>query len=372
MDIRARYTLIGIFTLAVLAAGFLFVYWLNAAGGIGPRSAYRIRYDGPVAGLLKGSAVLFNGVRVGEVTALTLDPKAPTDVTAEISIERSTPVREDTKVGIDFQGLTGSPVVALPGGSPTLPLLASTASAPVLLTAEKNAGQSMTQAARDALRHVDELVTDNAQTIKSVVNNIDKFSTALARNSDRIDNIVSGIERFTGQTKAQARMFDLIPAKSFPGLKSMPTAQLLIADPTALTALDTEQIAVRRTGAAEVSPPNIRWPDTLPKVVQTRIVQSFENAGFAGALAKVPDSTRGDLQLLIDIRSFQITFDPAPATSIEIAAKLVKGDGQITAARVFRTASEPKTQDIAQLVKALGDDFTKIETDLVAWVLGSM
>ena len=141
----------------------------------------------------------------------------------------------------------------------------------------------------------------------------------------------------------------------------MPTAQLLIADPTALTALDTEQIAVRRTGAEEVSPPNIRWPDTLPKVVQTRIVQSFENAGFAGALAKVPDSTRGDLQLLIDIRSFQITFDPAPATSSEIAAKLVKGDGQITAARVFRTASEPKTQDIAQLVKALGDDFTKID-----------
>lgn len=373
MEIRARYTLIGAFTLAILAAGFLFVYWLNAAGGIGPRATYRVSYDGPVAGLLKGSAVLFNGVRVGEVTAMALDPARPAEVSVEISVALSTPVRADTRVGIDFQGLTGAPVVTLEGGSPALPLLASAAQRePVRLKAEKNAGVSMTQAARDALRHVDELVTGNAATIKNVVNNVDKFAGALARNSDRIDNVVAGIERFTGQTKAQARIFDLPVAKSFTGIKRIPAAQLLIADPSALTLLDNEQIVVQRAGPVDSPPPNIRWPDTLPKVVQTRLVQSFENAGYLGALAKVPDSTRGDYQLLLDVRSFQIMFDPAASTSVEIGAKIVKGDGQITATRVFKAASQPATDDIAQLVKVLGGDFLKLEGEIVAWVLGAI
>ena len=68
MEIRARYVLIGAFTLAVIAAGFGFVYWLNNAGGLRERAVYRVRFEGSVSGLLAGSAVLFNGIRVGEVT----------------------------------------------------------------------------------------------------------------------------------------------------------------------------------------------------------------------------------------------------------------------------------------------------------------
>ena len=66
MEIRARYTLIGSFTLAVIAAGFLFVYWLNGSGTFRHGTRYQIRFENTVSGLLPGSAVLFNGVRVGE------------------------------------------------------------------------------------------------------------------------------------------------------------------------------------------------------------------------------------------------------------------------------------------------------------------
>ena len=126
MEIRARYMLIGLFTLAVIGAGLLFIYWLNASGGLGKRAAYRIRYDSPVSGLLKGSAVLFNGVRVGEVTALQLDAANPRDVMVAIAIDRTAPVRSDTIASIEFQGLTGAPVVSLAGGTASLPLIAST------------------------------------------------------------------------------------------------------------------------------------------------------------------------------------------------------------------------------------------------------
>jgi hypothetical protein len=77
METKARYALIGLFTLAVIVGGFAFVYWLNSAGGLRQSSPYRIRFETPVAGLLKGSAVLFNGIRVGEVTCLDLSPENP-------------------------------------------------------------------------------------------------------------------------------------------------------------------------------------------------------------------------------------------------------------------------------------------------------
>ena len=88
MEIRARYVQMGAFTLAVLVAGFAFVYWLNNAGGLRDRAVYRIRFESSVSGLLKGSAVLFNGIRVGEVTGLELDPDDPRQVQATIAVDR--------------------------------------------------------------------------------------------------------------------------------------------------------------------------------------------------------------------------------------------------------------------------------------------
>src|SRR5271157_3474544 len=107
MEIKARYVLIGLFTLAALVAGFAFVYWLETSGGLGKRTSYDVRFHNTVSGLLTGSAVLFNGIRVGEVAGLRLVPADPRLVDATISIDANTPVRADTEVSLEFQGLTG-------------------------------------------------------------------------------------------------------------------------------------------------------------------------------------------------------------------------------------------------------------------------
>ena len=148
METRAPYALIGLFVLAVIGAGFGFVYWLHNSGGLTERTVYRVRFENTVSGLLTGAAVLFNCIRVGEVTALQLDTKNPQLVMATIAVDAVTPVRADTKAGLDFQGLTGVPVVTLQGGSTPLP--ATQKSEPYVLVADPLAGQSMTNAARDA------------------------------------------------------------------------------------------------------------------------------------------------------------------------------------------------------------------------------
>src|ERR1700688_4611261 len=115
METRAPFVVVGAFVLAAIAAVFGFVYWLHNTGGLGPRASYHVQFEGSVPGLLVGAAVLFNGIRVGEVADLGLAPDNPRRVNATISVASTPRVRADTKVGLEFQGLTGVPVIALEG-----------------------------------------------------------------------------------------------------------------------------------------------------------------------------------------------------------------------------------------------------------------
>ena len=92
METKANYVLIGVFTLAVVVGVFGFVYWFQNIGGTGERAFYRVVFDGSVSGLRTGGSVLYNGIRVGEVTGLKLDPEKPQQVTATLSIDKSVAV----------------------------------------------------------------------------------------------------------------------------------------------------------------------------------------------------------------------------------------------------------------------------------------
>jgi phospholipid/cholesterol/gamma-HCH transport system substrate-binding protein len=195
METRANYVLIGLFTLAVIVGGFGFVFWFSTVGGAGARATYRIVFDGSVSGLNTGASVLFNGIRVGEVTRLTLDPAAPRSVVAMVSVEKSIMVRADTAVSLEYQGVTGTASIALRGGSTDAPALSGN---PLTLTVDAAGAQDVTQAAREAMRRIDSLVADNETVLKTSLKNIEVFSQTLATNSKRIDQILAGAEGLLG------------------------------------------------------------------------------------------------------------------------------------------------------------------------------
>lgn len=198
METKASYTLIGFFTLAVLVGIFGFVYWFQNLGGTAERATFRIVFDSSVSGLRTGSAVMFNGIRIGEVTGLQLVPDKTERVLATILVDKNAPIRDDTRVGLEFQGLTGIAAVALSGGTASKPPLTGSKDNPPVLTADRSATQDVTQAARDVLRRVDTLIADNEKNLHEAIANLDTFSAALARNSDRIDSVLAGIETLTG------------------------------------------------------------------------------------------------------------------------------------------------------------------------------
>lgn len=194
METKANYVLIGLFTVAVVAAVFAFVYWFQSVGGAGERAAYRIVFEEPVNGLRTGAAVLFNGIRVGEVGDLKLNPEKPQQVLIEIAVDKTLQIRPDTRVSIEFQGLTGIAAVALTGGSADKPPIKGDKNNPPTLVASRGEAKDVTQGAREVLRRLDEFIADNEGTFKSALKNIETFSASLAKNSDRVDKVLAGLE----------------------------------------------------------------------------------------------------------------------------------------------------------------------------------
>ena len=199
METKASYIVTGAFTLAVIAGVFGFLYWVqNGAGGGSERSTYRVVFAGSVSGLRPGAAVLFDGMRVGEVTKLALDPHDPRRVEALIALDRATPVRADTKVALAFQGLTGLADVSLAGGAPdAAPVVAGAGGLPTIY-ADANAGADLTQAARTMLGRIDGMIVENEEAMRASMRNVETVTATLAKNSQRLEAVMAGLETLTG------------------------------------------------------------------------------------------------------------------------------------------------------------------------------
>lgn len=366
METRAPFIVIGAFVLAAVAAVFGFVYWLNNTGGLGKRDVYQVQFEGSVSGLLVGAAVLFNGIKVGEVTGLTLVPEQPRRVRATIAVAQNTPVHTDTKVGLEFQGLTGVPVVALEGGKETDPEQRAG-----LLVAEAGAGQSMTQAARDALRHVDAVLTENAAPLRNTIANLETFSEGLAKNTPRLDGIIAGVERMTGGGGAAGRkaIYDLPAADGFKAPHKELKGPLVIPEPAAIVLFDTQRFLFA-PGKELDGFNDAQWGDTVPKLLQAKLIQSFENFDIAHPpLRDAPDAA---FQLLIELRRFQISGENDASAEIAFSAKLVDRAGHIVASRLFSSASPLRGRDPLGAVSAFGAAFATTATDLVVWTADAM
>jgi phospholipid/cholesterol/gamma-HCH transport system substrate-binding protein len=308
--------------------------------------------------------VLFNGVRVGEVTGLELDAANPRQVLATIAVERATPVRQDTFVGLDFQGLTGSPVIALVGGSSTEPF-ATTSGVP-LLQADSTAGQSMSGAARDVLQRLDAILADNAKPLKSMIANLETFAGALARNSDKLDSIVAGLERMTGgAAKGRLAMFDLTIPSIVLAPDKVPVAQLTVGEPTAFSVLDSDRIQSMSEAGAYTAFADAQWGDLLPKLVQTSLARSLEDAGLSASVSRPVDGFAGDFQLLVDIRKFHLAANQVG--EVELGAKLLDGKGRIVAARVLRQSAPADASTGPAVAAALKGAFAGIAAELATW-----
>jgi phospholipid/cholesterol/gamma-HCH transport system substrate-binding protein len=203
MEDRAKFALIGLFTFAVIAGAFGFVYWLHNNAGNREVATYRVVFEGSVSGLRTGGPVLFNGIRVGQVTAMQLTDD-PSKVAAIVSVDKSTPVRVDTRVSLEYAGLTGIASVSMKGATSSSAALTGKNGQLPTLKADPNAGTDMSTAVRETLGRADQIIAENQESIRNAIKNLETFSAALARNGDKIDKLVDNSSQAMGSVNELA------------------------------------------------------------------------------------------------------------------------------------------------------------------------
>ncbi|MGE5162947.1 MAG: ABC-type transport auxiliary lipoprotein family protein [Sphingobacteriales bacterium] len=374
MENSARYTLIGAFALACLLGGFAFVYWIKNVGGIGQRAIYHVRFEQPVSGLTPGANVLFNGIRAGAVAAVALDAANPKRVTATISLDPGTPVRTDTQVDITYQGLTGAAAITLKGGSADAPPLMPRNGQPPLIVAGADVGRSLTESAQDTLRHIDTILDQNAKPLNTAITGIAAFADMLGRNSQRVEGLIGGLENLTGTgtPKQGPAIYDLAAASAFPPIDKPIKAQLVVPDPNAIIVFDSQKILIRKGEGTYGNVDNAQWADNLPKLIQARIVQSFENARQLSAVSRPLDQLNAEYRLEIGIRNFQIALSPSPTAVVDLTARIVSDKGAVAGARMFSASIPAKSIDAKDAVAALNQAFAKVAGEIVAWTTGAI
>lgn len=201
METRANYVIVGFVTIAVLLASFGFVYWIARYGDNQDSVELQIRIPGSVTGLSVGSQVLFNGIKVGAVKTLAIDPLDPNAVIAITDVNVDTPVTEKTQATLGFQGLTGQAYIELKGGDANAPnILANSLKSGVPAQIEADPGavnnlinqaQSIATKANGILGGLETFVTLNQKPLTETIANANKFSAALGDNADQIDEFLA-------------------------------------------------------------------------------------------------------------------------------------------------------------------------------------
>lgn len=213
METKANHLMIGAFVLAVLAAAFGFVYWIQGFAGSG--QPYYIVFEGSVSGLGPSSNVLFNGLPVGKVQSLSLDPEDSRNVRVRVNVEEGTPVRANSRARMETQGLAGGAVIQLTPGTPDTPLLTASSDAAVpVIEADRASSQSLFEAAPEVMGNanallvrLNDLVADNEDSIRKTVTNIESFTGML---DERKDDIAVAIKDARQLTERFRRIADKI------------------------------------------------------------------------------------------------------------------------------------------------------------------
>lgn len=140
----------------------------------------------------------------------------------------------------------------------------------------------------------------------------------------------------------------------------------VVSEPVALQALESDRIVVRSGDGAISFVPNVQWSDRLPRLLQTRIVQSLENAGRA--VGRSGNGLAADVALQTEIRFFGIQTGQGGAQAVvELSAKVIGSDGRLQSAKVFRSAVPVAAVNGPSAAAALDQATSRLLADLVRW-----
>ena len=213
METKASHLVIGTFVLLIVAGIFGFVIWLAKLQIDREFAEYQILFDGAVSGLSVGSDVLFDGIQVGSVQDIRIDPNTLGRVSVDVEVDADTPIRADSVAVLQLKGITGVSQVLIESGTPTSPMLAPTEELPIPIIASRpseieqlfEGAPEVVASLLELLRRANALMNEkNRQAIGNILGDVNTLTAAIANRTADLDGLITNLRDTTGNISEAA------------------------------------------------------------------------------------------------------------------------------------------------------------------------
>lgn len=363
MENKANYALVGGFATLVIAALFGFVYWFNSADSAGPRTPYDVVFQGSVAGLGGGTDVLFNGVKVGDVINVRIDPSDPSRVVARIAVREETPVMNDTRAILEVQGLTGMAHIQLLGGT----LASGRVAVPrgrdaAILIGEQSDFQMIVEGARDIVA-----------SAESTLHRIDDF---LAQNTDSVSRTIASVEELATSLSALANNIGMGENSDF--------SAIITSARTTLESASTTFIRVEQFFAANEAAlaSTIANAETFSGALasnadglETFLTSLTDTADQIGPLAEELRNLTTEVRSVVDAvppEQVRETFNNIESFSASLARNTENIDGFFEDAHALAENLSNMTEGLHNTLEMIDQASTAIDPEVIARAMGNI
>ncbi len=168
-------------------------------------------------------------------------------------------------------------------------------------------------------------------------------------------------------------LFTLTPKNTFATDLPQASWQLVVEEPLASGGLNTERIALQSSPTRVEYFAGSQWTVRAPQMVQTLLVESFENSGRIVSVGRQAIGLRSDFNLLTEMREFQAEYgptEPAPTIRVRLNAKLIRQpERAIIASQNFEAQATATGTDMESVVAAFDVALGKVLRRTVEWTL---
>ena len=170
-----------------------------------------------------------------------------------------------------------------------------------------------------------------------------------------------------------ANLYTLTPKSTFTKELQRVRWQLVVDEPLASGGLNIDRIALRQTPTELKYFARARWTERAPRMVQTLMVESFENSGAIVAVGRKAIGLRSDYNLITELREFQAEYfesDGVPTVRVRLNAKLVKQPRRaIVASRTFESKIKSEGKAMWHVIRAFDQALGKVLRHTVEWTI---
>lgn len=297
METRAHHLLVGLFTVIALVAAVFFTLWLTKAGSERAVSEYEVVFTDGVSGLSIGSPVQFNGIRIGEVATLQLDPNDPNQVRARVRIDNQVTITPNTSARLALLNVTGATAIDLYVNEKRLDEHVYNSRGIPVIEAEPSPFTRLRVSSEELLVNLNRFLNnaanivsdENSEKIARILTNLDQLSASLAQQSGSLGSDLSALMANLNTTSEQfnqvlTRLDENILSQSEPVMANAAAAMQHLADMSqrvdALVAQHEGSVAAGLDGVSEIGPVIRELRNTIHTVNMILLQIDQDPAGY--------------------------------------------------------------------------------------------